>query len=112
MWFYICQAIILIVATVLLFRDHNNMNKNLAGFVEGTLTIKNLVLGIIALFFAIISLVFIYVAPVLVDESLLAYLKGKVPSVSDEDLRSIISYHFDDAPEAITEEQRKEINIL
>lgn len=45
----------------------------------------------------------------MVDESLLSYLKGKVPSVSDEDLRSIISYHFDDAPEAITDEQRKEI---
>lgn len=45
----------------------------------------------------------------MVDESLLAYLKGKVPSVNDEDLRSIISYHFDDAPESVTEEQRKEI---
>ncbi len=45
----------------------------------------------------------------MVDESLLAYLKGKVPSISEEDLRSIISYNFDDAPSAVTEEQRKEI---
>ena len=88
MWFYICQAIILIVATVLLFRDHNNMNKNLAGFVEGTLTIKNLVLGIIALFFAIISLVFIYVAPVLVDETMNT-MKEKVEEIEETPENSV-----------------------
>ena len=54
---YMFQAIVFIIGAVLLFRDHININKKLERFIRGNLTAKNLVLGIIAVLFAVMSLV-------------------------------------------------------
>lgn len=45
----------------------------------------------------------------MVDESLLAYLKEKIEGVSDQDLRSVISYNHEDAPEILSSDQRRAI---